>query len=387
MKEPHETTTIMHVIDSGGLYGAERVLIDLALECRDRGYRIIVAPIVAPEDEGDPLGDLAQSAGLVVRRFTIRDGLRLREFGAVADAARGEGVHVIHSHGYKPNILLALLGRRRKPCPTLATLHGWTARRAMSRMRVYEALERSLLGRLDHVVAVSPTIRDRVPVLAGRGKVSVIPNGIAGMADASQPADTRVLAFVGGHPSVLAAGRLSPEKGFDTLIRATRRLKTAFPAIRVVIAGEGPARPRLESLIREEGLRDNILLPGYVSNVRCLMGSFRTYALSSYTEGSPIVILEAMAERLPIVATHVGAIPQILDGGGCGRLVPPGDAEAISDALGALLHDDHQAGRLAEAANARFARLYSSRAMADAYHARYMALAERTRGPKEGRPI
>jgi glycosyltransferase involved in cell wall biosynthesis len=109
------------------------------------------------------------------------------------------------------------------------------------------------------------------------------------------------------------------------------------------------------------------------------MGFFRVYALSSYTEGLPVVILEAMAEGLPVVATEVGSIPQVLDGGRCGRLVGPGDARTLGEALAATLGDAAYAERMRALAQSRFLRFHSSQAMADAYRQLYRALAGRRR--------
>jgi len=357
----------MHVIDSGGLYGAERVLLDLAAASRDRGHRVIVCPIVAPQDESDPLGDSARALGLTVMPVTLPDGLRLRAFDAVIDVARAENVDVIHSHGYKANILFALKRRKDWPWRLVATLHGWTASRRVSKMAVYETFERMVLGRMDRVIAVSPTLRDRVPWFAGRRRVLVIPNGVAPSVVRQMGLDPRIAAFIEGRPAILAAGRLSAEKGFDVLIQAMRRVRDDFPGVRLVIAGDGAQRSELAALVAVNGLVDNVLLPGYIPDVREIMNSFRLYVLSSYREGLPAVILEAMAEGLPIVATAVGAIPEILGHGRCGRLVPPGDVQALGRSITAALLDTCASTSLAREAKQRFASQYASERMADAY--------------------
>ena len=162
---------------------------------------------------------------------------------------------------------------------------------------------------------------------------------------------------------VLAVGRLSSEKGHIDLIEGTALLRTADAAaqFRVVIVGDGPERKMLESRLQELGLGDHVLLVGQQHNVRPYYAIADILVLPSHSEGSPNVLLEAMAAGVPIVATAVGGTVELVCDEKTALLVPSRDPKALSQAMGRLLQDRALADRLAAAAQAA-ARLSSPEA-------------------------
>jgi glycosyltransferase involved in cell wall biosynthesis len=140
-------------------------------------------------------------------------------------------------------------------------------------------------------------------------------------------------------PTVLAAGKLEHRKGFDILIRAHAKLAESGAPLRLVILGEGHLRKDLEDLVRRLGVENTVSMPGYVSNVLPYMRRASVYVLSSYGgESFPMVLIEAMACGLPVVA--VDSSPgnrEVLDGGRCGLMSPPGDPEALAQAVKTIL--------------------------------------------------
>ncbi len=129
-----------------------------------------------------------------------------------------------------------------------------------------------------------------------------------------------------------AAGRLTKVKGFDVLIEAVRLLVESGRRPRVLIAGEGPERDSLRTQIAEAGLQDRIQLLGIREEMATLYAACDVFVLSSHREGSPSVVLEAMASECPVVATAVGGVPEIIEDGRSGILVPPGDAQSLARA-------------------------------------------------------
>ncbi len=138
--------------------------------------------------------------------------------------------------------------------------------------------------------------------------------------------------FTEKHPLVLSAGRLDIEKDFGTLIRAFALVRKRLPA-RMLILGEGEERANLQSLIRELGLEGDVDLPGFVPNPYAYIAHASVFVLSSRWEGSPLVLAEAMALGIPVVATDCGGPSEILRGGRWGKLVPIGDPEALAQAI------------------------------------------------------
>jgi glycosyltransferase involved in cell wall biosynthesis len=357
---------ILHVIDSGGLYGAERVLLTLGSECKRLGHEIFVGTIVAPQDEGDPLGEAAVRQGLEHITFHMRDGVNIRGLREILAFAREHRIDVIHSHGYKANVLLALAPRWLRPCAMVCTLHGWTAVGKLSKMSGYEWLEKRLVGRFDSVVVVSEAIRDRLP--RSRTPVRLVRNGISNPAGMTgrPPASAKVP----GEPAlnILTAGRLSHEKGYDLLIRAVASLKERGTPVAVTIAGEGSKRAELEQQIADAGLSSQVRLPGYIDKLDSLFHEADVFVLCSRTEGLPMVLLEAMGRGVPVIATAVGQVPEVLGHGECGRLVPPGDSEALAEAIRAHVDEPPQrVNDMIERAFSRVGREYSAAAMSSAY--------------------
>ncbi len=264
-------------------------------------------------------------------------------------------------HGYKTN-LLGLLSAKRLGIPIVSVSHGWTAESL--RVRLFEALDRRLLRRMDAVVCVSEGQARKVR-LAGvpDAKVKVIRDAVRAdrFVNVEPEYRCRLEAMFprpgvpGALPSVIvgAAGRLSPEKGFGVLVDAAAQViagsgePTQFlsapagsmqapgsrlPApgsIGFVLFGDGPLRGALESQIAARGLQGRFHLAGFASDLDKFYPHLDLLVLPSYTEGLPNVILEAFAAGVPVVATAVGGTPEAVQDGVNGYLVEPGNSTAL----------------------------------------------------------
>jgi glycosyltransferase involved in cell wall biosynthesis len=321
---------ILHVIDSGGLYGAEKMLLGLAAACCRRGHAVTVATIVAPQDEGDALGDAAASRGLEHRQFCMQDGLNLGGAREILRYADEQGFDIIHAHGYKANILLSLVpGRRRQRM--VCTLHGWASTVRGDRLWWYETLDRLLMWRFDRVVVVSEPMRRVASRYVRSGRLALVPNGIElpthGIRAQAQNAGAD------GLLRILAIGRLSPEKAFDSLVEAAGILDKGGTKLVVTIAGEGEARHDLERQLATLGLQARVRLSGYVGDVDALYADADLFVLCSRTEGLPLVLLEAMSHGIPVVATPVGEVPAVLGHGQFGCLLDDGSPQTLADGI------------------------------------------------------
>ena len=208
---------ILHLIDSAGLYGAEKMLLALSSKCRASGHEVAVGTIVSPDDTGDPLGDEAEARHLERRQFLISDGVNWSAPRKLSRYLQTCHADVIHSHGYKANVLLALGPRRAR---LVCTQHGWGATRTMTPLAFYEALDRRLLWRFDKVVAVSGPIRDRLAKHVPKGRLSLIQNGIE-IPDSFRAAGVAaVKSDLGGPFRLLAIGRLSWGEGLRSTDRS-----------------------------------------------------------------------------------------------------------------------------------------------------------------------
>jgi glycosyltransferase involved in cell wall biosynthesis len=374
---------ILHLIHSEGIYGAEAILLYLARE-QQRGHEPLIGSIRDPGTAETAFEALARSWGITVVPIRIAPRPTPAVMGAMLRTVRELAPDVLHSHGYKPNILLGPLSRRRRG-PMLATLHGWTNIHRLSRMWLYERLDRLALRQLDAVVLVTRTMLGLRAVRGvARSRLHVIDNGIPPLAARLEdltrraaPLPAALVEFAARHPTLLAVGRLSPEKGFVELLEAFATARSrAAGSHQLLIVGEGPERALLERRIATLGLSAYVCLAGYIPGAERLLAGAAGFVMNSLTEGMPLVLLEAMQWRVPIVATAVGAIPELLDGGRRGALVPAGDRDALERAL----HGVMSAGADAltpgvAAAYAAVTQHYTSARMAADYFSAYGTIA------------
>jgi glycosyltransferase involved in cell wall biosynthesis len=235
---------------------------------------------------------------------------------------------------------------------------------------------------MDHVVCVSDgqaaKVRRwcRVPAV----RVTVIRNSARPSAYVTpDPAARRAL--LGLFPTesgvsrvVVAAGRLSPEKGFAVLAEAAAAVCRADPAAGFAVFGEGAQRPELERRVARLGLAGRFVLPGFRTDLDAIVPAADIVALPSFTEGLPNVALEAGAAGVPVVATAVGGTPEVVADGETGYLVPPGDPAALAARLGELLRDPRLRRRMGEAGRRRMRERFTFAAQAAAYLKLFAAL-------------
>jgi glycosyltransferase involved in cell wall biosynthesis len=179
-------------------------------------------------------------------------------------------------------------------------------------------------------------------------------------------------------PSLGTIGRLCEVKRQDLLIRAFRRVRARVGDAHLLIVGDGPWMGRLRELAAELDLADRVHFAGYQPRPERFLRSMDAFALSSASEGMPLVVLEAWAAGVPVVATRVGGLPELVDDGRTGLLVDFGDEDALASALGDLLVEPGLARRLREAGRDHV-ETFSLGRMADAYQEHYVELLGRGR--------
>ena len=362
---------VLQVIDSGGLYGAERVVLALIQSLRDSGVETALASIGEPGCSEKALETEARRQGHRVERHTMKAGPDRRGARALVTWAREQGFDILHTHGYKANTLVAGMSRGKRGLPVVATLHGWTSTGRFSRQGVYETAERLALHRAERVVAVSHAMVDRWGLKRRyRGRLSVIANGIAVPKAYPSTCPEWLEQFKAGRPAIFAAGRLSREKGFDVLIEAVGILRKKALDVCLLVAGEGPERAALEEQVRTLGIESAVLMPGYIENAGRLVSSFDVVAIPSRTEGLPIVLLEALLSGVPVAATAVGEIPAVMKRCNAGSCIAAGDAGGLASTLGFHVHAESGSFDSASVVSIASA-LYSTSAMVDAYKAVY----------------
>ncbi len=359
--------SIVHVLSSYGVGGQERVALDLAIGQRARGHRVTAISLAPPPDGA--MADEFREHGVTVDRVAKRGGLDPTLIPRLALALRRHHADIVHTH----NPLALIYGAPAARLVGAGAIHTKHGKNPGSRGLV--ALRRAAARLVHAFVAVSETTaeqaRDQRDVAVAR--LHVIPNGIRLDRYAPDPAaraEVRAELGLGEAWVVGTVGRIDANKNQVMLVRAlASRLGRD---VRLVIVGEGPARAEVEAEVRRLADPTAVTLTGRRMDVPRLVHAFDVFALSSTTEGLPLVVPEAMAAGLPIVTTAVGGLPGVVEDGRTGLLVPV-DERALGQALGRLVDDRALARGLGARGRELALARYSSERMVDAYLALYAA--------------
>jgi glycosyltransferase involved in cell wall biosynthesis len=336
---------VLHVLSPQAAGGLERAVELMAGGLVSRGHEVHALLLLDPVGEPPPIAASLEAAGVAVT--TVRAPARhyWQEARAIEETLRSSRSRILHSHGYRGDVL-SLRAARRAGAALVSTAHGFTGNGV--RNRLYEWLDRRSLARFDAVIAVSESIRDRL-IRSGAQpeRVRVIENGIGpetalSCADARRalglPAEGRLVGWI---------GRMTAEKGADLLVEALQPV--AGRDAEVVLIGDGPERARVQGMART-GFR----FLGLIPEASRYIGAFDVLVISSRTEGTPMVLLEAMQAGLPVIAFGVGGIPNVLDGS-TGWLVVPEDRTGLRNAVLEALGNPAEAKMRKEAGRQRIA--------------------------------
>ncbi|UNK50267.1 glycosyltransferase [Lysobacter sp. S4-A87] len=371
-----QALSALQLRSSAGLYGAERMVLALDRGLVRAGVRSRLLSINNYRMDEQALHDTASAAGHDAVLLPCRGRMDTGTVSALAAQITAAGSRaVVHSHDYK-SAFYAWLATRRQPARLVATLHGWVE--GTSSLRLYTRLELALLRRFDALVAVST---DQVARLARAGvprwRIHCIDNGIDfPAADAIGAAALRDELGIAPDTHVFAAvARLSPEKNLAMLLQAFAPVARRSPGAVLLVVGDGPERASLQSLAGELGLGAQLRLLGSRSDMGAIYALTDCLVLPSLTEGMPLVVLEAMACGVPVLASAVGDVPRLLAHADHGRLVPAGDREALQGALA----DTAALPRRVDLRARQYVREnHGAQAMAERYLGLYLRLQEKT---------
>jgi L-malate glycosyltransferase len=291
---------------------------------------------------------------------------------------RRRRVQVIHSHGYKGNLVALILARSLGVPNLIATLHGLPEplNRAPGRRRLIERLDRWILrSHFTRVVAVSHEMRSCLSALGGmpEERLVVIHNGIE--ADRClDPGCPPAAARRTGPPfHIGTAGRLVPVKDFGLFLATAAEIRKEIPDVRFSILGEGPLREQLERQADDLALTGCVEFLGHVADPWPYYASLDLFLNTSLHEGIPMTVLEAMACGVPVVVAAVGGLPEIVTDGRDGFLVGERDARRYARRCVQLLRNRDRSCRVAQQARDRVREYFSAARMSREYRALYLS--------------
>jgi glycosyltransferase involved in cell wall biosynthesis len=348
---------VLTLVDGIGIAGGgERIARQIATSLDPERFDVAFCATrwsLQPEAER-PLAEL-RDAGVEFLGLERRSRLDVNPWRKLVGWARARRIDVLHSHKIGSNIWGALLMPVMPDPVFVAHEHTWSYEGNLPRKLV----DRHLIARrADAFVAVSREDQERMVAVEGvpREKTRFIPNGIPDFPGPTPGRDVRAELGIGPEQRLVGVvAALRPQKALEVMVRALPTLRARVPGVVVAfVGGSAPGEEeRLRALAAGLGVGDALRFLGVRTDVPDLVAAFDVAALSSDFEGSPLSVLEYMEAAKPVVSTRVGGVPDLVEDGVTGLLVPPRDPEALATALADVLLDPDRAARMGEAGRAR----------------------------------
>lgn len=327
---------ILHIIGGGEIGGAEQHVLTLLNELD----RTRFTPHLLCLTHG-PFAALVRNTNISTRTIPMHFPLDLSPLPNIIGWTRKKGINLVHTHGSRAN-LLGRLGASWVGIPSLTTIHSslahdyvspWSARMAIG-------LDRLTLPLTSAIITVSEYLAQEIASRGGRN-IQTIYNGQAPISFNNPSSNRRQFRLQWGIPAnalVLGTiGRLHPTKGQTYLIKTARQLRIKFSNLHLLLIGDGPLRQSLEFELKSNAIP--YTLTGYLPQAYEALPAMDLFVLPSVSEGMGLVLLEAMQAMVPIVASAVGGIPEVVRDGKDGLLVPPGDVVGLNDACARIIEN------------------------------------------------
>ncbi len=344
-------TRVLVLVDEieEGTGGAERLAAAIAAALPRERFEAWVCATRSITDE-KVKADL-QLAGVHVLALGRKRTTDVFKFLRLARLLRRERIDVLHAHMFGSNVWGTLIGRLCRVPLVIAQEHTWSYRGRLFR----RLLDGYLIGRLaTRFVAVSKLDRTKMIEIehVPEEKIVVLPTAYIPRpsrlgdlrAELDLPADVKLIGTI---------AVLRPQKALEVLIDAFAEVRRAHSGARLVLVGDGPSRGELEQRARETAVSESVHFTGTRDDIETALAAFDVAAMSSDFEGMPLFVLECMAHKVPLVATAVGGVPELVSGGETGLLVPPRDPDALAASINRLLDDPEEGRRMATAARER----------------------------------
>ena len=333
---------VLHLISSGGLFGAERVMLSLGKAMNMNGSAVWLGALRNSHNPHLEIIEEAKQNNIPYGVFDSKGQVDFSTANRIACFIRERKISLIHTHNYKATVLAVLVSWK-TGVSVLSTTHGWV--QVGKKLKLYEWFERILLKFfVKRVVAVSDAIKqDMLKAGISEDKIEVVYNGI----DTETTQDSRLRTHdlrkefgITERTIVIATiARLSPEKGHTYLFQAAQRILKERSDVVFLIAGDGALRKDLEKEAAQRGIQKNVVFTGYRTDMDAVYASADIVVQPSLREGIPITLLEAMSRGKTIVATDVGGVAGLIHDSRTGLLVPSGSVDALYKSLMKVIQD------------------------------------------------
>jgi len=333
--KPLNKINILHLIDHCRIGGPGKTIINSAKYINHDFFKIAIASFV---DRNTGHSEFSQNVRkLKIPYLALCDdkGISINHLKQIDKFIKEANIKILHTHGYKADLIGTLMRRRLKGCHLVTTYHGWIKNNFLQRL--YINLNLLLSFRFDGIIAVSEALYTQLPWFVKKWtKCDVIHNALV-LNDYPKNDHCNQIRkqFLVSASSVLlgVVGRLSAEKGCFEMVEIFADLKQLVPQVKLIFVGEGPLQNELKRRARMMNIENDLIFAGYQHRVNPFYAAIDVLINPSHTEGLSNVILEAMACRVPVVATRVGGNSEVIQDGYNGYLVEDGQYDTIVNIL------------------------------------------------------
>jgi glycosyltransferase involved in cell wall biosynthesis len=359
---------VLQLRSSFGFFGAENVIVELVTELIHTKYLPVIGALKSQKYPHLELVDFANKNNIESVVFDCRRRFDLKTIFSIRSFIKKNKIDIIQTHGYKSNFY-AFCASLFTNIPLIATCHPWIKTNRW--IKFYTMIDKLLLKKFDQIITISEGMKQEILNTGiDETRLHIIDNGInierfkkkydrkKICAQFSIPINSKVIGTI---------SRLTPEKGHYIFIEAAEKIIKAYPLTLFVIAGDGILENELKQKAEELKISDRLIFTGLVDNIPELLSLFDIFVLPSLTEGFPMALLEAMAAKIPVIASKVGAIPKLIIHNKSGLLVEPQNISSLEKAIVALLNNKDKANRFARNGYKIILKNYSSKIMTRKY--------------------
>jgi glycosyltransferase involved in cell wall biosynthesis len=356
---------VLHLVSSGGLFGAERVILNLA--SKGEGITSYVGALNNHHNPHLEIIEEAKRLGLNTVVFDSKGKFDLTTIKTIKKFIIENKIDIVHTHNYKSDLMGMFATKFSSTTKWMATHHGWIG--TDQKLEFYEKIDSFILKSSQKVVLVSQKVKQKFLHLK-KERIVIIDNGIPieKFDQLNRSEDIRRSLGIGSQDcAIVIVGRLAVEKGHEILLKAAVEVIKNTQDVKFIIVGDGPLREVLKKKSHDLALSDYVVFTGIREDMPDIYASCNMMVNASYAEGLPMTILEAMASRLPVIATDVGAVGKVIKNQENGILLPAGDAHQLALKMIELIQDKDKRQRFAQKAYQDVCERYSDTQMAERY--------------------
>ncbi len=329
------TMKVIHMIATNFVGGPEKQILSHIEYLVENDCQVVI--VTFDEPGGLELSECSKMLGIDVLLLPSEVSQVFSAYKALSGFIKDYEPDVLCAHGFKGGVLAFLL-KVRCGQKYIVVSRGWTSENV--KVKAYNIIDKFLLRFADVVVAVSESQKKKIlKCFVSEQNVHVINNFVTIADEAADQHNRRSelvrekFALTDQHIALLYAGRLSPEKAPDILVKAFSRSNFQGKQVRLFLAGDGPMNSNVERLIIEHNLEEKVVCLGFRKDIYDLLAAFDVLVLPSLSEGLPNIVLEAAVFEMPVIATAVGGVPDIVIDGETGLLVQPSDIDELARSM------------------------------------------------------